>query len=70
MLYELCTQIQGFLHTYNEAPRESFYEEMLKNQQKQKDLDDAKQQKRLNYQKLQEEKQVVMYDEHTHTLIV
>ncbi|KAH7981783.1 hypothetical protein HPB52_001093 [Rhipicephalus sanguineus] len=57
MVLELAQHVQWFLRQHNTPERGSFYDEMLKNKEKQEAEKAREQQKQLNLQRLEEEKQ-------------
>ena len=58
MLYELCNYTQAFLHQHNHPPVQSFYEEMMKNKQRQHDREREKHEEEQHHKKQLEEKLV------------
>lgn len=57
MVLELAQHVQWFLRQHNTPERGSFYDEMLKNKEKQEAEKAREQQQQLNEQRLEEEKQ-------------
>ncbi|XP_037282898.1 eIF-2-alpha kinase GCN2 isoform X2 [Rhipicephalus microplus] len=57
MVLELAQHVQWFLRQHNTPERGSFYDEMLKNKEKQEAEKAREQQQQLNQQRIEEEKQ-------------
>ena len=58
MILELCQCVQTYLHAHNRPPAPSFYDEMMKNKQKELEKVAREEQKKVELMKRKEEMEV------------